>query len=564
MRTVAGMQTIPLGDCGILVVIKARKPDAALAAVAQLAHSLNSSPLPGVTDIVPSFTTVTVHYDPAKIPEGPGGPAERVIAWIKTAPKKAGAGKRKPREVIVPVCYGGEQGPDLAEVAAHTKLDEAEVIRVHSKGVYQVAAVGFSPGFPYLSGLPPRLAMPRRATPRTRVPAGSVGIGGGQTGVYPLPTPGGWALIGRTPTRLFRPENETEPTLLEAGDTVKFSAITAKQAAQLEEKPVALISPKVPKQAAVLEVVKAGALTTVQDLGRTGRQHQGIPVGGPMDRQAARVANLLLGNAENTPLLEFSLTGPTLEFLRDTWIAVTGADIAGVRGWRPLKVIAGEVVSFADLRHGACGYIAIAGGLEIPRVLGGAGTLLRAGFGGWNGRALQGGDRLAAGRGMLETTANWGASAEFKGPAEGGVVVRFVRGPQWDWFTPASRRAFSGKLFTITARSDRMGLRLDGPELRLETERELLSEGVGFGSVQVPGDGHPIVLMADRQTIGGYPKIAQVISVDLPRLAQARAGDEVRFTETTLGEAQALYLKQEHALALLGAGVRAKLKHGQS
>lgn len=484
------------------------------------------------------------------------------MAWIKTAPPAPAAGKKKTvREVVVPVCYGGEAGPDLADVAEHTKLPEAEVIRVHCKASYRVAAVGFSPGFPYLLGMAPRLATPRRATPRTRVPAGSVGIGGNQTGVYPIATPGGWALIGRTPLRLFRPENEAAPTLLEAGDTVKFTPVTEKQAAQLEEKPVVLSASKVSRQAAVFEVVKPGTLTTVQDLGRPGWQHLGISVGGAMDRQAARVANLLLGNDENDALLEITLIGPELKFLRDTWIAVTGAEVRDVPGWRPWKVSAGQVVSLAGLVRGVRAYVAVAGGLDVARVLGGAGTLLRAGIGGWNGRALEAGDRLGARPGSLETAGNWSASAEFKAAAGGDVTARFLRGPQWEWFAPASRRTFLAKPYTITARSDRMGVRLDGPALRLENEaRELVSEGVGFGSVQVPPDGKPIVLMADRQTIGGYPKIGHVIAVDLPRLAQAGAGGLVRFQEVSLAEAQALHLEQEHSLALLGAGVLGKLK----
>ncbi len=560
MRTVGGMELIPLGDCAVLVMVKAKSATAALDEVTQLSRALNVAPIAGITDIVPSFTTITVHYDPAKVPAGTGAPVAAVMTWINTVPPAPKAQRVKPRSVVLPVCYGGEAGPDIAEVAKHTKLEEKEVIRVHSKGSYRVAAVGFSPGFPYLLGLAPRLATPRRPTPRVAVPAGSVGIGGHQTGIYPIATPGGWMLIGRTPTRLFRPENEAEPTLLAAGDEVTFKAVTEKQAEQLAEKTVTLPAAKLSKHSAVFEVIKPGMLTTVQDLGRAGRQHWGIPAGGPMDRQAARVANLLLGNDENDPLLEITLAGPELKFLRETWIAVTGAEIRGVAGWRPLRVEAGQVVSLAEVTRGARAYLAVAGGLEITRVLGGAGTLMRAGIGGWNGRALLAGDKLGARPGMLEASGNWSASSEFNAATGADLIVRFLRGPQWDWFAAASRRTFLGKPFKVTATSDRMGIRLDGSLLRLENEtRELTSEGVGFGSVQVPPDGKPIVLMADRQTIGGYPKIGHVIAVDLPRLAQARAGNLVRFQEISIEEAQALYLEQEHSLALLGMGVRAKI-----
>lgn len=558
------MELIPLGDSSVLVVLTAKNADAALDASTRLAQALNMSPPAGVTDIVPSLTTVTVHYDPVRIVTAGQTPYETVVAWIRQAPSASAVRRAKPREVTIPVCYGGEDGPDLADVAAHAKMKSDQVVKLHTKASYRVAAVGFSPGFPYLLGLSPKLATPRKATPRVAVPAGSVGIGGRQTGVYPISTPGGWSLIGRTPSRLFRPENETEPALLAAGDTVTFKPVTEKEAAALVEKIAGVHPPKVAKNAVIFEVLKPGMLTTVQDLGREGRQHWGIPAGGPMDRPAARVANLLLGNEENDALLEVTLSGPELKFVRETWIAVTGAEIKGVAGWRPIKVAAGQVVSLAEFTKGARAYVAVLGGLEIPRVLGGAGTLLRAGVGGWGGRALQAGDRLGAKTAILETTGNWSASAEFNATGGDGTgTVRFMRGPQWDWFSAAARRAFLGKIFRVTAKSDRMGLRMDGALLRMENEgRELMSEGVGFGSIQVPPDGKPIVLMADRQTIGGYPKIGHVASVDLPKLAQMRTGDTLRFQEISPEESQAALQEQEHSLALLAAGVRARIRRG--
>ena len=554
------MQLTPLGDRAVLVSFSLKNNFATLDKVVRIARVFACSVLAGVTDIVSACTTITIHYDPARVPSGKGSPCDRVMAWIESAAAEAGAKKTKtPREITLPVCYGGEHGPDIADVVKHTKLSEAEVIRLHSKTVYRVAAVGFAPGFPYLLGLPERLNTPRRATPRTVVPAGSVGIGGSQTGVYPLTTPGGWCLIGRTPLRLFRPENEIAPTLLEAGDTVRIAAITSKQWDQLVEKSVPLHPAKITKQSAVLEVMKAGALTTVQDMGREGWQQHGITAGGAMDRRAARVANLLLGNAEDDPLLEAALVGPELRFLRDTWIAVTGAEVKGVAGWRPLKVSAGQTLSLAELTKGARVYVAVAGGFEVPQVLGGAGTLLRAAIGGWNGRALQVGDKLAARPAIFDTKGNWSAAAEFRTVGLGEVTVRFIRGTQWDWFDSASQKALVEKQFSVTMQSDRMGMRLSGSVLKLKQERELISEGVGFGSVQVPPDGQPIVLMADRQTIGGYPKIAHVISVDLPLLAQLRAGGKVTFIETSIATAQALYLEEEKSLAMFRAGVKARL-----
>lgn len=541
---------------------KAKTDIAALEKATGIARSLAEAALPGVTDIVPAYATITVHFDPAQVPPGAGSPSDRMMELIEKAAAAAGTRKNKGgREVVVPVCYGGEHGPDLGEVAKHAKLKEADVIRLHGATSYRVAALGFSPGFPYLMGLPPKLHMPRRATPRTEVPAGSVGIGGKHTGVYPLATPGGWSLIGRTPLPLFRPREESMPTLLMAGDTVRFRPITEKEWSKEAVSPRVIAPPKVPKSMAVLEVIKPGMLTTVQDMGRTGWQHLGIPTGGAMDRRSARIANLLLGNAEDDPVLEASLVGPDLKFLKDTWIAVTGAAAEGVEGWRPVKVKAGQTVSLARLSHGARAYLAVAGGFEIARVLGGAGTLLRAGIGGLEGRALLAGDRLAAGAvATMDATGGWSAAMEFRVAGGDEVTVRFVRGVQWEWFSAANRHAFESKPFVITPKSDRMGLRTDGPVLKPKESHDMVSEGVGFGSVQVPPDGHPIVLMADRQTLGGYPKIAHVIAVDLPLLAQARAGVKIRFIEISLAEAQELYLKEERAIAMFRSAVDARLR----
>jgi inhibitor of KinA len=177
-------------------------------------------------EVVPAFTTVAVFYDPAKIGNLDVLRNELVVRMPRLIPRKD---KSAGREMVVPVCYGGDFGPDLAAVAAQAGLKEGAAIALHSGAKYRVHAVGFAPGFPYLAGLSGKLHTPRRATPRTHVPAGSVGIGGAQTGVYPLATPGGWQLVGRTPLRLFRPENEMEPALLQPGDRVRFRPISPEE-----------------------------------------------------------------------------------------------------------------------------------------------------------------------------------------------------------------------------------------------------------------------------------------------------------------------------------------------
>jgi inhibitor of KinA len=227
-----GMQVERLGDTALLVVVGEDAGDATARRVRALAHTLRARRLPGVTDIVPSYRTVAVHYDRAIL--GPDA-CEAVRAWIDAGARAEGPKVSvQRREVEVPVCYATEFAPDLAEVAAHCGLSAEEVVRLHSGGRYEVRAVGFMPGFAYLAGLSEQIATPRRATPRTRVPGGSVGIAGMQTGVYPLESPGGWQLIGRTPLRMFQP-NAKRVSLLEVGDVVRFIAVTAGEFAALSK-----------------------------------------------------------------------------------------------------------------------------------------------------------------------------------------------------------------------------------------------------------------------------------------------------------------------------------------
>ena len=227
----------PLGDNALLVEIGDTIDESTHRRVQTAWRSLAAAPLPGVIELVPAYTSVTVFYDPLLAVRA-GAPQDKIVEWlttqlherIKNPPKME---KFKGRTVEIPVCYDAEFGPDLGWVAKQARLTSEEVIKRHGKPEYLVYLVGFAPGFPYLGGLPKELHTPRHAKPRMIVPPGSVGIGGQQTGIYPLATPGGWNLIGRTPVRLFRPE-ENPPVLLRAGDQVKFRAISREEFAKLE------------------------------------------------------------------------------------------------------------------------------------------------------------------------------------------------------------------------------------------------------------------------------------------------------------------------------------------
>jgi inhibitor of KinA len=220
----AGLRLEPLGDQAILAVLGEGIDPAVNDRVHALAAAVRAAALPGLREVVPAYATLAVHYDPERW-AGPGGTPYQALArelaglWARTRADGAGTG----RVVAIPVRYGGEWGPDLAEVAAHCGFSEEEVVRRHTEPEYRVFMLGFAPGFPYLGGLDPALATPRRATPRTRIPAGSVGIAGTQTGIYPLETPGGWQIIGRTSLRLFDP-GLPEPCRLRPGDRLRFVA----------------------------------------------------------------------------------------------------------------------------------------------------------------------------------------------------------------------------------------------------------------------------------------------------------------------------------------------------
>ncbi|MFN3811255.1 MAG: biotin-dependent carboxyltransferase family protein [Roseateles asaccharophilus] len=312
-----------------------------------------------------------------------------------------------------------------------------------------------------------------------------------------------------------------------------------------------------------IEVLKPGAQTQAQDLGRYGYQGLGVPVSGVMDEWSHRLANLLAGNSGDEATLEIVLTGPTLRFEAATRIAICGADLSArlngrrLRPDRAVDVPAGGVLEFGACEAGLRAYLAVRGGLAITPLMGSRSSYVRGGFGGFAGRALRKGDVLLApdasgrpaprGPGVRPIL----PSSVPREPRGQAVPLRVMPGEHWALFTPAAREALLQAEFRITAQSDRMGYRLEGPPLERSTPGELVSEAMSFGTIQVPNDGQPIVLMAERHGTGGYPKIAHVISVDLPRLAQLGPQQTLRFQAVTLETAQALYLQREQLLATL-------------
>ncbi|NUO62576.1 MAG: biotin-dependent carboxyltransferase family protein [Gemmatimonadaceae bacterium] len=307
-----------------------------------------------------------------------------------------------------------------------------------------------------------------------------------------------------------------------------------------------------------IEVLRPGQLTTVQDLGRRGCQHEGVPESGSMDAYAARLANLLAGNDEGAALLEITLTGPTLRFTRAATVALGGADFGAtldgtlLAPWRSARVVAGATLELGAAHDGCRGYLAVGGGIDMPPVLGSRSTCLAAAFGGHHGRALRAGDVLALGAAPAEAPRRTLAAAVRPTYRDS---IRIIPVPEMDWFDPDGRHALFAEPFTVTPRSDRMGYRLSGPRFAAGARAERPSSAVAMGTVQLPPNGEPIVLMADHQTTGGYPVLGHVASVDLGSVAQLRPGASLRFSPVSLDEAQRLYLERERALASLRRGL---------
>jgi antagonist of KipI len=307
-----------------------------------------------------------------------------------------------------------------------------------------------------------------------------------------------------------------------------------------------------------IHVVRPGLLTTVQDLGRWGHQARGVPVAGPMDTFSHRLANLLVGNASSAATLEITLIGPELQFERACSIALAGADFEVTCNGRPIAIGMsswiddGARLVFGKRRAGARMYLAVRGGIQTPLVLGSRATHLVSGMGGLDGRALAANDMLPIIAGTRPMPARRALGLTL--PVSGRARLRVLPGPQADWFLPEASQALNSISFRISPRSNRMGYRLEGPQLPRARTEEPISEPVAFGAIQVPAAGEPILLMADRQTAGGYPKIGCVIAADLPVAGQLAPGDFIEFDVCPRQQAAAALIARERPLLRLADG----------
>ena len=299
-----------------------------------------------------------------------------------------------------------------------------------------------------------------------------------------------------------------------------------------------------------IKFLNGGFLTTIQDMGRTGYQESGMSVSGVMDQRSAALANILVGNDENEGVMEVTLMGPMAEFTADNIIAVTGANLgAKLNGkelpmYQAVQVHKGDSLSFAGMFSGSRAYVAFAGGMDIPVIMGSKSTNLKSRVGGYEGRKLGAGDEIAF-TAPKTTLPNMHLRKikpdDFTATEQ---VLRVVMGPQDDYFTEKGLDTFLSATYAFTNESDRMGCRCEGEVIEHKNGGDIITDGIAFGAIQVPSHGQPIIMMADHQTTGGYTKIASVISVDLPKVAQSRPGYKVKFHKVSIEEAQELYIAQ--------------------
>jgi KipI family sensor histidine kinase inhibitor len=562
------------GDSAILLELEPVIDPAVNARAIAIATAITDQRLAGVRDVIPTYRSVAVHLDPWTCDIESLRKAMREAA---ASPPASASGSL----VEVPVSYGGDNGPDLDDVAAFAKLPARTVIDRHCGLEYRVFMLGFLPGFAYMGIVDASIAAPRKATPRTRIPAGSVGIAGRQTGVYPRSSPGGWQLIGRTPLDVFDPGREPA-SLFQAGDRVKFVPVdnhlpaartfmvranrghgdqAAESASHKGSRYGGLTSGR------SLTVIRPGLFTTIQDGGRWGYQDRGVPVSGPMDRQAHRLANALVGNPSDAATLEATLLGPELRFDQPTVMAVTGADLEAAIDDKPAaidtshRVKSGGILRFGARRAGTRAYVAIDGGIDVPVILGSRSTHVVSGLGGIDGRALKVGDRLALGSTTSQRSESSHLRREplrFAPQVTGtrtihGARLRAMRGPQDYHFEESALDWLASTRFTVSPQSDRMGYRLVPgssripiPESRIPAG-SMISDAAFTGGIQIPPSADPILLMADRQTTGGYPQIATVITADLALAGQLAPGDWIEFALCTRVEAIAALTEQEYA-----------------
>lgn len=532
------MRCLPASDQALLLELDD------LAQTMALYRHVAARQLPGVQELVPAARTLLVHYAPHVISAASLVALVRKLA-LEVAGQAATTDQVLGRLVEIPVRYDGEDLPDVAQVLG---ISVAQVIERHTAQPYDAAFAGFAPGFVYLSG-GANFQVQRRQYPRTKVPAGSVALGGNFSAVYPSASPGGWQLLGTTELAMWDLQR-AEPAYVQPGFRVQFVDV-ARHAVHVSLPAVLKIEPKKPlahssQAQAAIEFISAGLQTLVQDEGRSGMADLGISTSGALHQTAMHQANRLVGNPTQTPVLENVLGQVRMRSHGAVTLAVTGAQseltLHPVRGaayqvhtYTPIALNDGDELQLHAPSAGVRSYIAVRGGWGVEPVLGSCSTDTLAQIG---PQPVLTGQRVAVGNAVAPAQlqpVELEARPERAWPKSGDeVVLDVVLGPRTDWFTPAGLQNFVAQTWLVTPQSNRVGIRVQGA-LPLERSRhdELPSEGTVAGAIQVPINGQPVLFLADHPLTGGYPVIASIASYHLGLAAQIPFGCRIRFNVVT-------------------------------
>lgn len=520
----ARRQVRAFGDAGLVAEV------GSVADAHGLAAAVGRTGWAGVEDVVVGLDAVTVVVNPTVADVGD---LATELAGLP-APEAA---RRRGRLFEITASF---DGADLEEVAGLSHLSVGQVVESLTSCEFVVGFLGFVPGFAYLLGLPAALAaVPRRSTPRPKVPAGSLAVGGGFAGIYPQASPGGWHLIGHSAVRLFDPE--TPPfSLLRPGDRVRL--VRGEVASPPDSEPGRRPLESASERSVVVE--SPGMLTLIEDLGRIGAAAMGVPRAGGADPFALRLANRLVGNDDSDAAIEVTGSGPALRFACDAHVAVVGGGEVAVDGRDVatgcvVPIEAGQVVSIGRLIGGMRAYLAVGGGIEIPPVVGSRSSDVLVGLG---PGPLVARDAL----GLGPPGRPHGRLHDAGGPRSPWATLRIVPGP--DVVSPDTFEALVDGAWQAGGDSDRVGLRLRGDKTLTGPRTPTPSRGMVTGAIQVPPDGDPIVLLCDHATVGGYPVAGTVVSADLGVLAQCRPGDVVRFQPVDVAEACRARSRREQGL----------------
>lgn len=532
-ETVHRVKTVrPVGTRAVLAELSGLQDVLALQAL------LLEAPLPGQLDVLAAAETVMIK---AESPSAARRMAALLLDMDLTAPAHS-AGSL----VVIDTVYDGD---DLAEVAELTGLGKDGVIAAHSGQVWTVAFGGFAPGFGYMVGENQVLEVPRRNSPRTAVPAGSVALAGNYSAVYPRSSPGGWQLIGRTGASMWD-LSRPQPALARPGDRVQFRPVreviaiapaAVSDAAQPEVAEAAGASAGAGPQVAGLRILSPGLQSLIQDLGRQGHAALGVSAAGALDRASLRRANRLVGNSSSAAAVEIVAGGLRVEAVGDQVLAVTGAPApltveppsdAGESGWKrtvpaatAFALLDGEVLSMGAPASGFRSYLAIRGGADVAAVLGSRSTDTMSGIG---PAPLAAGQLLPAGR-VTDSGVVGSPELQPEFPGAGVTELEIVPGPRDDWFDDAALASLCSQSWQVTPQSNRVGMRLKGEPLRRSRDGELPSEGTVAGAIQIPPEGLPVLFLADHPITGGYPVIGVVTDEHLDRAAQVPIGGSIRF-----------------------------------